>query len=750
MKTKIIFTGILIFSLSCQSFFAQEVSIETAEKVAKNLYYEKAQSIYDINFEDILISEVFTRAENGIPFYYVFNIANNQGFVIIAADENVQPVLGYSVEGSYNDTLQPPAFTEWMKYYEEQILFIKENHLQANEQLAEEWKNLLTNEANYLKSTTSGFWLLETEWDQGCYYNEECPECFPSDPCEEICGHTLVGCVATAMGQIMKHHDYPYMGTGDTSYYCYGGYYVEADFEKRYDWNKMFDGPLGNYNEDIATLLFHCGASVGMNYGFSSSGAAPQNVSYALKRRFSYAATAKYIEKDDYSTSEWEIVLKNELDANRPMHYRGENQYGGTLHSFVCDGYNGSMFHFNWGVDGEANDFFDLDLLDPYYKYESHNFSYEQAATIGIQPASYATLPYSTGFESGLDDAWAIQSSTKYGRIQVTANYSPHSGSKHLTMDVKSNGHYNRNYALLHLNLDGESDVDLNFWWKEFNDESHPTDGVYFSDNGGLNFSKVHSLTGNNGSWEQVPLDVDQLAATYNLELSKTFVIKFQQYDNYKITIDGFAFDDISVSAPVFPDLKIQSQNVSPWIVSPGSGTMASCIVRNQGDGAAGPSTLKYYISNNTTYSVDDVYLGYDPVGSLGPNGTSSESEMLTIPPGTQEGLWFILFFADANQVINESDENNNVGSFRISVLDMKSRTQIYPNPAENYFTIKLPVANVRSIITMVNMEGKSVKEIMANESIIKVSTEGIPAGQYFVKIRILNENFSKQIQIIK
>ena len=47
-------------------------------------------------------------------------------------------------------------------------------------------------------------------------------------------------------------------------------------------------------------------------------------------------------------------------------------------------------------------------------------------------------------------------------------------------------------------------------------------------------------------------------------------------------------------------------------------------------------------------------------------------------------------------------------------------------------------------------MEGKSVKEIMANETIITVSTEGVPAGQYFVKIRILNENFSKQIQIIK
>lgn len=133
-----------------------------------------------------------------------------------------------------------------MKYYEEQILYIKENHLTANDQLVEEWKKLQTDKPKPSKSTTSDFPLLETKWGQGCYYNEKCPECFEGQNCEESCGRTWVGCVATAMGQIMKYHEHPYMGIGDTSYSCYGGYYVEADFDIIYKWNKMFPGPLND------------------------------------------------------------------------------------------------------------------------------------------------------------------------------------------------------------------------------------------------------------------------------------------------------------------------------------------------------------------------------------------------------------------------------------------------------------------------------------------------------------------------
>jgi Zn-dependent metalloprotease len=174
--------------------------------------------------------------------------------------------------------------------------------------------------------------------------------------------------------------------------------------------------------------------------------------------------------------------------------------------------------------------------------------------TIPQPPADYATLPYSTGFESGaLDNHWNTYKSNSVGRIQVTSANGPYAGSYHLTMDVTTSGTYSQNEAWLHLNLSGQSQVDLEFQWKEFGDETHSQDGIYFSDNGGTSFVKVQNLNGasyTNNTWNSFSLDLDALASANGLSLSSTFIVKFQQYDNYPIATDGFAFDAISVTAP--------------------------------------------------------------------------------------------------------------------------------------------------------------------------------------------------------
>lgn len=551
------------------------------------------------------------------------------------------------------------------------------------------------------------------------------------------------------MGQVMYKHEYPDYGNGDTSYTDGGSHYISVDYDdNEYRWWQMTDNFLTQQNHNGPELLFECGASVGMDYDCSGSSATTSDVVYALIHRFNYAATAKYIEKDDYSDTEWKNTLKNELDEGRPMVYRAQDGLSG--HAWVCEGYNYDYFYMNWGWYGEDNAYYTLDGLEP--PENGGEWEEDQACIVSIQPPVYSSLPYSTGFESGLDDAWAIQSSTKYGRIQITSNYSPHSGNKHLTMDVNTNNHYNTNFALLHLDLASYSEADLSFWWKEFSEETDQTDGVYFSDDGGKSYTKVFSLSGNNGSWEHEELDIDELASSYNLDLTSTFVIKFQQYDNYTISSDGFAFDDIEISEPpppTYPDLRILSQNVTPYTVSPGSNVTASCYVKNQGDGVAGSSYLKYYLSSNWTYSGDDVYLGYDYVGSLQPDASSYESALLTIPSETEENIYYILFYADANHTVEESNENNNVGFFRINVMELGMRTAIYPNPADDHFFIELPVNEASATITIVDIEGKPVKEIIAEEKIIKINTKDILSGQYILQISILNEEYSKMIQII-
>ena len=174
-----------------------------------------------------------------------------------------------------------------------------------------------------------------------------------------------------------------------------------------------------------------------------------------------------------------------------------------------------------------------------------------EVVTITVTDAgqTYATLPYTMNFEAGtLDEFWTTASSSPLGRIQVSTDFAPQ-GTYHLTMDVSSNNNDNINEARLHLDLSGQTDVDLSFAWKEFSDEDNVEDGIFLSDDGGATFVKVRDLTGGSSTYQQIDLDLTSLAALNGLSLTSTFVVKFQQRDNYTLTTDGFAFDDIRVTA---------------------------------------------------------------------------------------------------------------------------------------------------------------------------------------------------------
>ncbi|MHB8080483.1 MAG: S8 family serine peptidase, partial [Candidatus Krumholzibacteriia bacterium] len=192
------------------------------------------------------------------------------------------------------------------------------------------------------------------------------------------------------------------------------------------------------------------------------------------------------------------------------------------------------------------------------YDISNANFTIQAAA-------AYATLPYSTGFETGaLDQYWTKKSSTTAGRVLVTTANTPHTGSYHMTMDCSTSGTYVQNEAWLRLNLTGQTQVGLSIWWKDIGDETQTQDGIYFSNNGGTSFVKVYNLDGaatTNNVWYQLNLDLDALAATAGLALNSTFVVKIQQYDNYPITTDGMAFDDISVTAVTANTLTVTAPN---------------------------------------------------------------------------------------------------------------------------------------------------------------------------------------------
>lgn len=354
-----------------------------ARTLALNFYFERASIQAAVERSAIKISGSYLVKDQGIDLFYVFNINGDKGFVLVSATDQVIPVLGYSFEGNYKQDNQPEAVQSWINGYKQQIASAISLNLPADEATSTQWKKYTQDGFTAEKSMLSVNPLLTTNWDQGCYYNSLCPAAAGGD-----CNHVWVGCVATAMAQVMKYHNYPDQGVGSHTYNhaTYGP--QSADFgSTTYNWSAM-PNQVSSPNTATATLMYHCGVSVNMNYGVSGSGAYTQDVRTALVNYFSYASTTQYVQRLWYSSSGWENLLVSELDSHQPVVYSGQDPNFG--HCFVCDGYQGTnYFHFNWGWSGWNNGYFYVSNLNS----GNGNFTTNQAAVVHIAPAPVGPQP---------------------------------------------------------------------------------------------------------------------------------------------------------------------------------------------------------------------------------------------------------------------------------------------------------------------------------------------------------------------
>ncbi len=216
--------------------------------------------------------------------------------------------------------------------------------------------------------------LLTTYWAQACYYNDSCPE----DP-NGSCGHARAGCGATAMAQILKFFNFPENGIGFHSFYhpTYGN--ISANFENTYyDWptmpNVLNVSSLPDEISAVATLMFHCGVAVEMDYAYNASYSGTTSIRNAFPDFFGYASTAQLLNKSHFTDSVWKVMLRNELDNQRPVFYGISSGTGG--HFIVIDGYtDDGYFHCNWGNGVAAG-----------YDKLLSELSTVQEAIIGLQP----------------------------------------------------------------------------------------------------------------------------------------------------------------------------------------------------------------------------------------------------------------------------------------------------------------------------------------------------------------------------
>lgn len=306
--------------------------------------------------------------------YYVFN-NDAGGFVIIAGDDAVTPVLGYTSTGSFDAENLPDGLKDLLKSYERQIAALGDNYV-ANQTAT--------------RAAFTGEKLLKTaEWNQMAPFNKYTPNNY------------VTGCVATAGAIVMKHHGYPAKGTGNHSY-TWNGKDLTANFEHDYDWANMpTKYTVGNDEafDGVARLMSDLGVAVEMKYAKGGSGASMEDLLTALKKYFGYSKYARLLAIADLGAEVWNDRLRAEIDANRPILYSAVDSNKGG-HSFVIDGYKDESFSVNWGWGGYCDGFYRIGALNPETggKPLGDQYNLSQSAVFSLQPSDGEEVISNLGF----------------------------------------------------------------------------------------------------------------------------------------------------------------------------------------------------------------------------------------------------------------------------------------------------------------------------------------------------------------
>jgi hypothetical protein len=368
--------GIVLCTMMTLGIFAKEVPVNIAKQVSNNFFISNYSNFHDNSLKSFNNPTVHVKNLNGNPAYYIFNY-DTDGFVIVSGDDAVEPILGFSYEGGFDHNNIAPALQNWFEGTLSHIQSARTQNKAASSKVSKEWNKYLSNNLKIGGPSKDKIVtpLLSSKWNQDNPYNDSCPphSMGPSGKC-------YAGCVATTMGQVMYYHRYPPQGTGTYSYYHPHFMNLSANFgNTTYEWGSMTNIINNNSRSHIAQLLVQCGISVDMNYSPYGSSATLSKALLAMKQHFSYSSRARLYEMGDYPDSIWHMMIKDNLELDIPLLYRGTGTQGG--HAFVCDGYyNNNRFHFNWGWSGSNDGFFFLDNM---------SFSMGQAAIFDMVPYDY-------------------------------------------------------------------------------------------------------------------------------------------------------------------------------------------------------------------------------------------------------------------------------------------------------------------------------------------------------------------------
>lgn len=376
MKKIFILVGLLLTTVS---LMAGPIGEQRARQIATEFFSQHTTraAVGSIELE-WAGSDITTPCDTGSlldsSLVYVYTRGESDGFVVVAGESNVEPILAYSFDTTFD----------------------MNNMAEATEAILDAWCRQLKDVRETAKpisgamrhaTRASDAMIYETAlWDQREPYNREAPV-YEGD-------RSLTGCAATAMAIICYYNEWPKRGVGTTPAYEYvdmGGVtrYVEANtLGREYEYNYMLKDYSKGYTERqgnaVAALMKDMGTSVMMSYHPDGSGATSIQVINAFVNYFQYSKGAKLAFGDSYSAEEWNDIIRENIRNYGPTLFCGQGDAGG--HAFVVDGFNAdNYFHFNFGWSG---------LDNGYYLIPNIEFYWGQEVILNLEPDRDGTSQY--------------------------------------------------------------------------------------------------------------------------------------------------------------------------------------------------------------------------------------------------------------------------------------------------------------------------------------------------------------------
>lgn len=312
--------------------------------------------------------------------YYVFNVGEDQGFVIVSGDDRVAPILGYTDSGHFDETDVPDFLRSWLEGYAREVESMEGYAPTGKRRAMERTKRAIVP-------------MTTTRWGHGHPYNSKTPVVDGKQ--------SPVGCSPSIFAQLL----YYYREKVGNSIPVTVPAYTSNDMTLSaipagtlLDWDNMLDQYTYNSGyttaqaDAVANLMLYSGKAMSSLYYSNTTLTTTRNFVSGLVDYFGFDNSIAYIDREYYSDEEWEDAIYNELANGRPVSYFSFSQNAG--HNLLVDGYDGyGLYHINWGWGGKYDGYFRLSVLNRYQagydtKVDTNTYAIDHSALLYVSPAS--------------------------------------------------------------------------------------------------------------------------------------------------------------------------------------------------------------------------------------------------------------------------------------------------------------------------------------------------------------------------